>query len=77
MIGLFFIGSLVSVIVLSILIYVENMIETVIALLMFVNGEIKEHLVQKTWLCAFEANVMRNVSIQNLYPTNAIRVRQK
>ena len=25
----------------------KNMIETVIALLMFVNGEIKEHLVQK------------------------------
>ena len=44
--GLFFIGIVVSIIILSILISVRNMIESVIALLMFVNGEIKEHRIQ-------------------------------
>ena len=47
MIGLFFIGSVFSIIILSILIYVSsNMIESVVALLMFVNAEIKEARLQ-------------------------------
>ena len=30
------------------------MIETVVALLMFINGEIKEHRIQEIWLDVYE-----------------------
>ncbi len=54
------------------------MIETVVALLMFVNGEIKEHLVQKNgWLMPSRQASCGETVLVNLYPTNAIRVKQK
>ena len=42
------------------------MIEQVVALLMFVNGEIKEHRIQeKIWQDALEANVMqKEITVQ-------------
>ena len=53
------------------------MIESVVALLMFINGEIKEHVFKIIWLHAFEANVKQRELFLNLYLTNATRVRQK
>ena len=53
------------------------MIETVVALLMFVNGEIKEHLCKKTWHIAFAENATRKDSLVNLYLINALKVKQK
>ena len=52
------------------------MIETVVALLMFVNGEIKEHLVQPKGI-AFVENVTQKDNLVNLYLTNALKVKQK
>ena len=41
------------------------MIEQVVALLMFVNGEIKEHRIQEIWQDALEANVMpKEITVQ-------------
>ena len=51
------------------------MIETVVALLMFVNGEIKEHLVQKNMAHAFVGSATRRDSLVNQLPTSG-RVRQ-
>ena len=53
------------------------MIESVIALLMFINGEIKEHLIQPSMAQCLRGNVKRRDSTQKLYLINAIRVRQK
>ena len=55
----------------------DNDRKSVVALLMFINGEIKEHVFKITWLHAFEANVKLKELFQNLYPTNATRVRQR
>ena len=42
------------------------MIESIVALLMFVNGEIKEHLeCKKTWPIAFGASATRRDSLVN------------
>ena len=53
------------------------MIETVVALLMFVNGEIKEHLVQKNMAHCLRGKRHAERQLVNLYPTNAIKVKQK
>ena len=52
------------------------MIEAVVALLMFVNGEIKEARIQDSMECVLAENVKRNVNIQKQYLTNAGRVKQ-
>ncbi len=54
------------------------MIETVVALLMFVGAEIKEHRIQDdAWLHVYAASARPNVSInQNVQPTNALKVKQ-
>ena len=50
------------------------MIEAVVGLLMFVNGEIKEHVCKVRWLNVYAGSVRLRDSIQKLYPTNAGRV---
>ena len=53
------------------------MIETVFALLMFVNGEIKEHLIQDSMRCAYVESVQQKDSTVNLYLINVIKVKLK
>ena len=52
-----------------------TMIEAVVGLLMFVNGEIKEARLQVRWECLMGSVRLRD-SIQKRYPTNAGRVLQ-
>ena len=47
------------------------MIETVVALLMFINGEIKEHRIQDNMAACLRASVKQKELFQNPYLTNA------
>ena len=53
------------------------MIEAVIGLLMFVNGEIKEHRIQHRWQFVYAGNVKRRGPTVKVYLINVGRVRQK
>ncbi len=52
------------------------MIEAVIGLLMFVNGEIKEARLQVRWPNVYAASARLRDSIQKLYLTNAGKAKQ-
>ena len=52
------------------------MIESVVGLLMFVNGEIKEHVCKKSMAIVYAASVKLKELFQNQYLTNAGRVKQ-
>ena len=47
------------------------MIESVIALLMFVNGGTRSIVFKNLWLHVFEVNVTQRDNIVSQYPTNA------
>ena len=53
------------------------MIESIVALLMFVNGEIKEHLVQKNMAHCLRGKRHAERQFSESELTNVIKVRQK